>query len=43
MREKAVDVAFSQFARMRVGVKQEETANPVDVGLLGASAVMLGP
>ncbi len=40
--QEAVHVAFGQLARMRAGVKQDEAANPVDVSLLGAVAVMPG-
>ena len=43
MRQKSVDMAFAQFTRMRTGVKQSEAANPVDVGLFSAWAVMPGP
>ena len=42
MRQKSVDVVFSQFTRMRTSVKQDEAANPVDVCLFGAAAVMPG-
>jgi hypothetical protein len=31
-----------EFARMRAVVKQEEAANPVEVGLFGTAAVMAG-
>ena len=42
MRQKSVDMAFAQFTRMRTGVKESEAANPVDVGLFSAAAVLPG-
>ena len=39
---RGLDLALGQFARMRAVVKQEEAANPVEVSLLGTTAVMPG-
>ena len=38
MRQETVDVALCQFARVRADVKQNEAANPVEVGLFGTAA-----
>ena len=42
MRQETVDVAFGHLARMPAVVKEEEVANPVEVGFLGTPAVMPG-
>ena len=42
MRQETVDVALCQFARVRADVKQNEAANPVEVGLFGTAAVVSG-
>ncbi len=42
MRQEAVHVPLSQFARMTPVLKQEEAANPGHVGLFGTATVMPG-
>jgi len=43
MREKAVDIAFGQLARVPACVELDVPANPVEVGLFRAAAVMPHP
>jgi hypothetical protein len=42
MCQETVGVALGQFARMSAIVKPEKPANPVEVGLFGAVAVVFG-
>ena len=42
MRQETVDFAFGHLSRMRAVVKEEEVANPVEVGFLGTTTVMPG-
>ena len=40
MREKCLDIASAEIRGMAFAVEQNEPARPIDIGVLGADAVM---
>ena len=43
MGQKRFNLGSAHVFRMLLVVEQDESADPVDIGLFGAEAVMLGP
>ena len=43
MREEGADVLLAHFVRVAFAMKENVTANPIDVRLLGADGVMFHP